>query len=100
MPALSGVSYLRFQMPEVSPLLKTWLGVLGLETCGWSFPTPCFCEHVALVVCIFFSGNSAIQRVLGVESHRLRWGGVGGLGFRKFSLHPVLKAVRKKSEII
>ncbi|XP_052577990.1 parathyroid hormone/parathyroid hormone-related peptide receptor isoform X3 [Peromyscus californicus insignis] len=37
-------------MPEVSPLLKTWLGVLGLEVCGWSFPTPCFCEHTALVV--------------------------------------------------
>lgn len=98
MSALFGVSYRRFQMPEVSPLLKTWLGVLGLETCGWSSPTPCFCEHMALVVCIFFSGNCAIQRVLGVESHTLRWGR-GELRFRKFCLHPVLKAVCKKSEI-
>lgn len=80
MPALFGVSYRRFQMPEVSPLLKTWLGVLGLETCGCSSPTPCFHEHMARVVCIFFSGNSAIQLALGVESHRLRCGVCGGWG--------------------
>lgn len=72
--SLGCLNYRRFQLPEVSPLLKTWLGVLGLEICGWSFPTPCFCEHTALVVCISFDGDSVIQRALGVESHRLRWG--------------------------
>lgn len=55
-------------MPEVPPLLKTWLGVLGLEICGWSFPTPCLCEHTALVVCISFDGDSVIQRALWVWS--------------------------------
>lgn len=95
MPALVGVSYCRFQMPEVPPLLKTWLGVLGLEICGWSFPTPCLCEHTALVVCISFDGDSVIQRALWVWSLTDY---VGGLCFRKFCLHPALKAVCKKSE--
>lgn len=84
MPAFFGVSYCRFQTPEVSPLLKTWLGGQGLEICGWTFPTPCLCEHTALVVCISFDGDSAIQPVLGVESQGLRW----GLRFRKFCLLP------------